>query len=561
MPIFEVTAPDGRIVEVTAPEGATEQQAIQYAQDNWNELSSQPLKQQKPQPTSEEQVGLSSLSGLKNLAGSAIEPIMSMASGAVASPFSGLAGIAGGLFPGQEGQAANWATGVQNALTYEPKTKGGETALGAISYLPQKLSEGVNYAGEKTAELTGSPALGAAIATLPTALAARFGIKKSTAPEIVAKQEKLDAIKAENIDRNAIREAGQQHGLYAPAESGLKQTASDITNADRAISNKNAITATRAIAKKDLGLEKTRSLSPDNLDLMKEDAYKVYDKLVNESKLPQKYEVDSSIVDANGNPIKKMIAGKGLEVTDALRSSIKRQISDMEAELAQSPTVFKSNIESIKVLNEQLNNPLLDPQITLNQIKRLRNQAKKGFASDDMAMNETAATRLNLANDLEQVFTDNLEKYGKGNVVDEFRKAREKLAKLHTLENVVTDGGFVNLTKLAAIKDKYPLTGAMADIAKFAGEFRRAALPPTTKGSIGFMDIAKTTAYATAGHGMIGLGELAGRGGIPMIAERGLLQTKTPSYKVGNAVRIKGAIPYGSIAASIQNTDKKGMLE
>ena len=39
MPRFDVTAPDGRTVEVTAPEGATEAQAIAYAQANWAALS------------------------------------------------------------------------------------------------------------------------------------------------------------------------------------------------------------------------------------------------------------------------------------------------------------------------------------------------------------------------------------------------------------------------------------------------------------------------------------------------------------------------------------------
>jgi hypothetical protein len=36
---FHVTGPDGSTVEVSAPEGATEAQAIQYAKDNWKELS------------------------------------------------------------------------------------------------------------------------------------------------------------------------------------------------------------------------------------------------------------------------------------------------------------------------------------------------------------------------------------------------------------------------------------------------------------------------------------------------------------------------------------------
>jgi len=39
MPIFEVTSPDGRVIEVTAPEGATESQAIAYAQANWARLT------------------------------------------------------------------------------------------------------------------------------------------------------------------------------------------------------------------------------------------------------------------------------------------------------------------------------------------------------------------------------------------------------------------------------------------------------------------------------------------------------------------------------------------
>lgn len=46
MPRFEVTSPDGRTIEVTAPEGATEQQAIAYAQQNWAQLlAAQPKKE------------------------------------------------------------------------------------------------------------------------------------------------------------------------------------------------------------------------------------------------------------------------------------------------------------------------------------------------------------------------------------------------------------------------------------------------------------------------------------------------------------------------------------
>jgi hypothetical protein len=41
MPLFRVTAPDGAVIEVNAPEGATEAQAIAYAQQQYNPSAKQ----------------------------------------------------------------------------------------------------------------------------------------------------------------------------------------------------------------------------------------------------------------------------------------------------------------------------------------------------------------------------------------------------------------------------------------------------------------------------------------------------------------------------------------
>jgi hypothetical protein len=43
MPVFKVTAPDGAVIEVNAPEGATEAQAIQYAQQQYNPSAKQAI--------------------------------------------------------------------------------------------------------------------------------------------------------------------------------------------------------------------------------------------------------------------------------------------------------------------------------------------------------------------------------------------------------------------------------------------------------------------------------------------------------------------------------------
>lgn len=161
---YEITTPDGRKFVVTAPEGASEQEILAYAQKN--------------APTPEKPLDRASTSRVANLVGSAVEPNLSLLTGAVSGPLSGLAGIAGTILPGPQGQGADWVERVQNTLTYKPITEGGKTATEAISYPFRKLSEAADAAGEGTANLTGSPALGAAVnagiqAGLPMA-ASRF---------------------------------------------------------------------------------------------------------------------------------------------------------------------------------------------------------------------------------------------------------------------------------------------------------------------------------------------------------------------------------------------------
>jgi len=101
----------------------------------------------------------------QNIAGAAIEPNLSMLTGMVAAPVSGLAGLVGAALPGREGQGADWVRSVNNALTYQPVTQGGKTAQEAISYPFRKFAEGADWAGGKATDLTGSPAIGTAVNT------------------------------------------------------------------------------------------------------------------------------------------------------------------------------------------------------------------------------------------------------------------------------------------------------------------------------------------------------------------------------------------------------------
>jgi hypothetical protein len=90
---------------------------------------------------------------------------MHFATSGLAAPIAGLAGIAGSILPGPRGQGANWTEGVQQALTYQPRSQGGQAVQKIGSFLPGLISKGADVAGQGAADATGSPAVGAAVNT------------------------------------------------------------------------------------------------------------------------------------------------------------------------------------------------------------------------------------------------------------------------------------------------------------------------------------------------------------------------------------------------------------
>ena len=89
------------------------------------------------------------------------EPFMHAVTGAGAGMAGGLAYL-GGLATGDTDRAKRWQEATQNALTYQPKSATGQAVSAAAEYPFRKLGEGAEAAGQKVAEVTGSPALGAA---------------------------------------------------------------------------------------------------------------------------------------------------------------------------------------------------------------------------------------------------------------------------------------------------------------------------------------------------------------------------------------------------------------
>jgi hypothetical protein len=152
---YEITGPNGEVFEVEGPDDADPSTVIAQ------------ITGQQAAPPQEPSAAPSSplASAAKNLLGYQVEPALQMATGIVSAPAAGLAGIAGTLLPGEQGQGARWTENVQNALTYQPRTEGGKLGASIVNYPFEKLAQGADYLGGGAAELTGSPAVGATVNT------------------------------------------------------------------------------------------------------------------------------------------------------------------------------------------------------------------------------------------------------------------------------------------------------------------------------------------------------------------------------------------------------------
>ena len=132
MPRFEITAPDGRLFEVTAPEGASQAEVLAYAQQNFS---------QPPQSS----VGQKAL-GVG-------EAALSAGTGVISQLLGNVAGVGKEVLTGDfgKGTAEKTAQQVQQALTYQPRgqvapqiLEGLQTAVEASKIAPTPITGPAN---------------------------------------------------------------------------------------------------------------------------------------------------------------------------------------------------------------------------------------------------------------------------------------------------------------------------------------------------------------------------------------------------------------------------------
>jgi hypothetical protein len=224
-----VQLPDGSTLD-GVPDGTTQQQIIEKLRasgnPNWARMAEAYNSEFSPQ---------------RFLTHAIVEPLGVLFSGAVAAPVSGAAGLlAGGaqeLMEGKGGmdRAAEVQQNVQDALTIKPQSKEAKAVMGAVGYIPQKIGEYSDKAGQLAADATGSAAVGAAVDTaiqaIPMMLTKGAG-EGLTAEEAAAQAAKSAAAAARAAHYVQTKAGMQWQNLSASSKAMMTSIAEDAQNLD-----------------------------------------------------------------------------------------------------------------------------------------------------------------------------------------------------------------------------------------------------------------------------------------------------------------------------------------
>ncbi len=472
---------------------------------------------------------------MQDILGGIVETPLALGTGIVASAVAPYAGVVrsltGGQYGTQEGvrQGQELAGRVQQALTYQPQTRGGQATMQTIGKVTEPLQAIPFAQGSNVAALT------------PTALrqAANIartegGYLKNTIPAAIGEipavklsREKTAAANLANSYENAPRieaaQIGNSYGLLMDPEVSNPSAGAKIRGAivgERNISNqmaeKNQPIITAKL-KEDVGIPPTKKLDQATFD----EAHAA-------PELNQPYEKVRAIPNVLINPT----------TLDDLEN-IKRTalIGEKKADTAHISQRLDNLIEDVRKGG--------DGNRFLTSVQQLRKEAQDIYRKKDPLTpleRREADAIMQAADILEGVLTDNLPFFKDR---DAFLKARTSHAKLYQLEEATDLATGVPDPRVFAkmINDKKPITGVARDMGLFAANFPD-SVTPLGKGGFNLPRITRATLPGAVGA-LVGLpfgpaGSLVGASigtGIGEITKRLVAKNMlTPEFQAKNAV-------------------------
>ena len=537
MPRINVTAPDGSIIPVDAPEGATEKDAIAFAASVWKPKAAPtrgtalgeiptagaPQAPAAVAPVNKQPVGVrDALLGI-------VETPLALASGAIGGVVRPLAGMYGEITsPGKMGSP--------EAL------RSGEAAMEAVSrglYRPQSqtaqagmegLSNAMNASGIQGVPLNMLSELGRAA---PAALRAQGDVTRAN---VVAPVQQALAKRAAQLNEQQVAQSFERGPIIDAAQAANRQGLAvnpAVTNPtlanrtkgmvvgsafDEAAAKANAKQTTNVV-RNDLGLTARQPLNEAAVDAALNKAGKPFDVV---RRMP--------VLQTTANT---------QESIGALR--IPERIGDAGEFAAVGAVVDKA----LSKLSEGRSGTLV-----LEDIHQLRKQAQKTYKARDKGNNPsdadvaTADARMGIANALEGMIDANV---ADPTVIANLRAARTRMAQIYDHDRAINyANNSVDPQAYAKMLDesKGKMTGVGADIGKVAATFPEVMSEQTPTAQI--MPAVKRSGIGAAVGALVGgaIGNYPGAlAGAAVGGSTGLLGTRlkargmtTPEYQASRAM-------------------------
>jgi hypothetical protein len=476
---------------------------------------------------------------------------LGMATGALSSALGGVGGLVrtgAGLLSGESPgvaveKGAETVRGAQEALTYTPGSKEGQLISKGVNYPMEVASSLAGKAGGAIGETLGGrqgriagESIGEAVPAMALAVSPLKGAMKAMKEPV----KELPPTTPKEIQAKKAQDLGY---VLPPSEANPSLLNRFITGwggkiqTEQAASIKNQ-PVTNKLAKRALGVAEDKTLSADLLDNVRANAGKAY------------AEIKTSAVPIQSNP-------KFVKAIDDLSQ-------DWSIAERDYPELAKSK-SAINDLKSMMKKESVSPTGAIEMVKDLRASAKDNFrAFSDPSKVALARAQRTAADALDTLVEDNLTAAGKPELVGNYKKARELIAKSYDVEAAMNDAtGNVNAVYLGKLLKKRPLTGELKDIARFARTFEKSARTPEAIGThpgISPLDVAVAGIEAVpalaAGRPGLAAGAIGAAVGRPLARTMGLserYQTKGggKASRYDLAQRRKQALRHGAPAAAV----------
>ena len=411
------------------------------------------------------------LEKVRGAADSVLEPIATIASGMVAAPVAGFAGMAGDIYSGLTGEPRigdQVNADVQKAMTYQPRSEGGKENLAAVGKaLDASKLAGLPIAGQEL------PMLGRAIQQQAPLVKSALGSESSLLGQ--AGKTAIEKVAPKNeYNVQAVADSGNQGALLDNIALMRKHEMAVNPNSTNPVLKNRAGAAlvgdtglnrgayqinqpkANALAREDLGIPEGTPLTKPAYDDVKQGFVDV-SKEVQDIPL---FKTDKQYLD--GLNEKSFIA----ELPEAEQALLKnsRQVNALLEKAALPEITGNGAIAIMRELRAKsskvLNNPTADPAATA-----------------------LANAQRNVAKQIEAMIERRLDGMGKTDLAQRFKDERTLYAKAKAYESVTTPNGDINVPKLPSGKGHTSYTDNLKDLTDMGAAFPEAFTPPPKSGT------------------------------------------------------------------------------